>query len=420
MNVAKNTISIEFGDVRKKSLNTPNHFVSHMVEHIAWRLGLSINVGWQDENWRQLGTELGSCISRLSKSSSSGKALGMIDDGSAEVEVVAGSPRVTVKGTEGVDINWFLGLRCEQLDSGKPLMELLEGLSDGLQASTSVVVWNVEDTHHTWEGVFRGVGIALSQIYSPVVELEKAAAAVNADLMREEFNGNAEIQVLERGMHRASVRRGTAETGITVTVDLMNRQANEITIDVDSSIGGAVCDCGAILERFLGGLGASAKIDFKATKLSSSHVVMEDIGLVMGRALLEILKVRMDRHGVNGAGSSLCSDNARPPSVEVGISVEGRKFWRIVPRDGDLRRAKSELIIGGNVMQGLRTEDLDDFLDGLSGGMSASIMVHVRDYSNVDQTWQEIFSGLGAALRMSFAVNPFRRGVPPGVKATLA
>jgi hypothetical protein len=93
---------------------------------------------------------------------------------------------------------------------------------------------------------------------------------------------------------------------------------------------------------------------------------------------------------------------------------------RLVPEDGDYSRLRRDFIIGHDIFRGLRSEDLDDFLDGLSGGLSASIVVHLRDYSKPSEIWPEVFRALGLALRETFAVNPYRRGVPPGVKATLA
>ena len=67
----------------------------------------------------------------------------------------------------------------------------------------------------------------------------------------------------------------------------------------------------------------------------------------------------------------------------------------------------------------MRSEDLDDFIDGLSGGLSGSIMINLIDYKNVESTWVEIFGELGVALKEVFKLNPYRKDVPPGVKATL-
>ena len=413
-------IEFRFGDVREKRIVTNNHFVSHMVEHIAWRMGLSIDLEWPDDRWKELGRTLGEAIRALPGRGEQGSALGMIDDGSAEVSICRGPAKLELRSVDAVDLAWFRSLRCEQITSGETLVDMLEGLAEGLSATIIVTVWNLEDTHHTWEGIYRGIGVALGKIYTPVDSVRQSTAALLEDKRVERSGGQSEIQILEWGANRAVVRRGTAETGILVELDLDSSDDVRIRLDVDESITVPTANAGVILQRFFGALGASATIDFKATKLSSSHVVMEDIGLVVGRALLEIMKVRMARYGVNGAGSSLTAEPKPGTFAEAGVSVEGRKFWRIVPQSGDTATLRREFLLGQNVLGALRSEDLDDFLDGLSGGMSASIMIHLRDFSDPDRAWQEIFTALGTALREAFTVNPYRRGVPPGVKATLA
>ena len=85
-----NTLEIAFGDVRSKRIETPNDFISHMVEHIAWRLGCSIHLRWQNEDWESLGSALGARIRSLTPLRQSAAALGMIEDGSAQVRLDLG------------------------------------------------------------------------------------------------------------------------------------------------------------------------------------------------------------------------------------------------------------------------------------------------------------------------------------------
>jgi imidazoleglycerol phosphate dehydratase HisB len=413
-------MTLLFGDVRKKKIVTPNQFVSHMIEHIAWRMGLSIELEWSTENWKELGRLLGAEIKQFPPNIPSASALGMIDDGSASVAVTLGGSDIEFSAVGDVDLDWFLKSRCEQIDSGKPLIELAQGLSDGLEAQILVQLWSLEDPHHTWEGVYRGIGIALAKIFMPETDRE-AISAIMDDKALEKNQGVGEVTVLEKGINQATVQRGTAETGVIVGINFVASGKSSIRLDVDESIKHSVRDANQLLSIFARAFDVDLSIDFKATKLSSSHVVMEDIGLVLGRALLEIIKVRMEKYGVNGSGSNLNTiADIQEKNVRVGVSIEGRKFWRLVPEDGDFRKFRSSFQIGHNLYAGLRSEDLDDFIDGLAGGMSASIMVHIRDYSKPENVWPEIFESLGMGLRQSFLVNPYRRGVPPGVKATLA
>ncbi|MCI5150447.1 MAG: HAD family hydrolase [Candidatus Electrothrix sp. MAN1_4] len=161
-----NHLTMELGAVTNKQVVTPNDFVSHMVEHIAWRTGCSIDLHWNNNDWFELGTILGASLSGLlDRNISSGAALGMIDDGSAEVSIaLSGQPESVIDAAPCTDLDWFLSLRCEQLKSGKPLTNLLRGVANGLRAKLHIQICSAEDPHHTWEGIFRAIGIALSRI----------------------------------------------------------------------------------------------------------------------------------------------------------------------------------------------------------------------------------------------------------------
>jgi len=417
-----NSIKLQFGDVTRKRIVTPNEFVSHMIEHIVWRLGMSVELESKDQNWRELGKALGSKIGESPLLQENSAAFGMIDDGSAEVVIDTKEASLRMGASKSIDMKWFLGSRCEQLKDGSPLVDLLEGLSEGLSAGISITIVSVEDPHHTWEGVFRAVGIALSRLYTPREDVSAARERIARDAMTFERGPEGELEVLARSLNEATVRRGTAESGVTVRVSFTDKKtAKPWKIEVAESIRESTRDVQKLLGQLADEAGFALDVEFKAKILSSSHVVMEDVGLVTGRALLEVLKLRMEKYGVNGAGSNVQTpEDVGGNAVSVALSVEGRKCWRFVSSDGDIKALKEKFLIGQNVLGTLRSEDLDDFIDGLTGGMTASAMVYLKEYENADETWQKVFRGLGKALREVFDINPYRRGVPPGVKATLA
>jgi HAD superfamily hydrolase (TIGR01509 family) len=409
-----NNAIANFGDVRKKHIATPNEFVSHMIEHIAWRIGSAIDFSWNNDDYFQAGVLLAESISAHPRKADSSACLGMIDDGSAEVliDYSTSTGSLQLEAVGDVSLDWFLGLRCEQIDNGQPLVKLLEGLAAGLSARLLVRVCSVEDPHHTWEGVFRSVGISLSRLYTPFPE---CPPAVDGDIATKE----GDISIRRTGLDVCEVSRATAESDVYVRVDYTRQSENSIVFDVGSSI--SVDGIAPLLSRFAELAGFSLQLKFAATFLSSSHVVFEDAALVIGRALLELLMARMNLTGAQGAGSNIhsasdFSDNA----VGVGVSVEGRKFWSFVPFGQSYSALRRELLIGQNVNNSVRSEDLDDFIDGLSGGLSASIMIHLRKAVDANTAWPMIFDGLGMAIKEAFSPNPYRRGVPPGVKATLS
>jgi HAD superfamily hydrolase (TIGR01509 family) len=410
-----NPLSLQFGDVRQKKILTPNDFVSHAIEHIAWRLGVEIELNWHNNDWWTLGETVGKQIRAFPIQDNAGVALGMIDDGSAEVSIeITESPELRLGAINNLDLDWFLSLRCEQIQSGKPLVELAQGLAQGLGARISIKVCSVEDPHHTWEGVFRSIGIALNNIFTP-----KYPAALPFDSQIDENVSQGEISVLAKSLHYSKVFRGTAESHVVVSVDFSQQHPNTFAFNVAPSID--VSELHRLLEILAKEAGFTIQVEFNATVLSSSHVVLEDTALVLGRALLEILTVRMIEWGVNGAGSSLSTvQDFQAQPIRVGISVEGRKFWKFVPFKVSLDKVRQDFLIGHHVFNHLRSEDLDDFLDGLAGGLACSIIVHIEELVEPNEGWQLLFRNLGKALKEVFALNPYRKGVPPGVKATLS
>ncbi len=413
----ENICELIFGDVRVKEIITLNEFVSHMVEHVAWRLGTTIKLSWNNNNFLAAGKFFGEALRRIPAKDTSAACLGMIDDGSAEVLIHLCSPTSGLRiGAQGdVALDWFLPLRCEQLPNGVALQELLSGLAQGLQAQIDVTICSAEDPHHTWEGVFRAVGICLSRIYSPV----RAVLAPPPLDIKENIRLLGELSVRSVGIDFCEVTRRTAESEVSLSVDFSRRQPSAIHLQVGPSI----CHegFGDLLLALADHAGFSLRLSFTASVLASSHVLFEDAALVMGRALLELLVIRMTLQGTDGAGSNIhTAADLQDLAVGVAVSVEGRKFWSFVPFGESYSELRRRILVGQNVLGTLRSEDLDDFVDGLAGGLAASIMIHVRRPVSPDETWRGVFCGLGTAIAEAFLPNPFRRGVPPGVKGTLS
>ncbi|MCU0614365.1 MAG: HAD family phosphatase [Desulfobacterales bacterium] len=411
-----NRIVLNFGQVTKKRVVTPNDFVSHMIEHIAWRLGCEIDLFWNSNDWKVLGYCLGKEISRFESVHAKGAALGMIDDGSAEVLIdLSASAGLQFEPVAKIDLGWFLSLRCEQLSSGTPLVEMLKGMSQGLDGVFTIRVCNLEDPHHTWEGIFRAVGIALNRIF-PGNTNDHHLIPPTAP---EENVTSGDISITRRSSELCKIERKTAESQVALLVDFSKKTPFKCRFNVSDTIRlEKFCE---LIRLFSEAAGCSIDVDFNATVLSSSHVAVEDTALVLGRALKEILVLRMQTYGVNAAGSSIeTPEDFISQPIRVGVSVEGRKIWKMIPFDGNFTSLRKNFIIGQNVSGDLFSEDLDDFIDGLSGGLGCSIVIHFKEKPDPDIGWKMIFKHLGTAIKTAFEVNPYRKGVPPGVKATLA
>jgi imidazoleglycerol phosphate dehydratase HisB len=381
---------LAFGDVQSKRMETPNDFISHMVEHIAWRLGCSIDLQWPNEDWRSLGSLLGTRIRSFTPRLQSAATLGMIDDGSAEVLIDLGeNDDLKISAGVNTDLEWFLSLRCEQLSTGRDLVELLTGLAKGLGAQILVKVCNFEDSHHTWEGVFRAVGMVLNKLFAPAVNPGLFSSSMETDIDR------GDIIVISRSSYLAEIKRQTAESGLSVCVDFKKQQP--VVFEYEGAPIGhyhgttALEGFRQLLQLVAGEAGFSLQAVFRSKVLSSSHVLLEDTGMVIGKVLREILIKRMMDLGINGAGSSL--QHPRDfchQKISVGISVEGRKSWRFVPLNATNADIRQRLIIGHTIMGGLYSEDLDDFLDGLTWGLGCSLVIHIKELPPAEDAWPMI------------------------------
>ena len=413
-----NHIKLQVGQVTNKHIHTTNDFISHMLEHIAWRMGCSIHLEWDDENWQKLGRALATEIKKLVPLQREAATLGMIDDGSAEVGVeFVETAELSLDAAAVIDVDYFLSLRCEQLASGHPLIELLLGITQGLGARISILIGSLNDPHHTWEGIFRGLGTALGKLYVSPVEIGAFSATIHEGSKRDG------VQLIWSSCQGAEIERETAESKLLVSIDYNAQPGASFSYQgtpIEHYNATALDGLHNLLDRIATACGLHLRVIFTAKALSSSHVLLEDTGMVLGRAVREILVQRMMDQGINGAGSSLTVPaDIGQQAISVGISVEGRKSCLFIPFTADKSMFYKNFILGHTVFGGLYSEDLDDFFDGFSWGLGCSIMIHCKKLVEPEAGWAQLFTHFGSALREVLLPNPSRKGVPPGVKANL-
>lgn len=229
-------------------------------------------------------------------------------------------------------------------------------------------------------------------------------------------HGHLTIKQDESGLVRAA--RETAES--RVVMELMRGQGGQTRARFDVADSIDVSGFPDLLAELCDAADLHLDLDFTATRLSSSHVVLEDVGLTLGAALFQMLTDRMMTTGTNGAGSSLrTADDFDNAPVSASVSVEGRKFLKIVSAT-TMEDMRWRLILGQTLSGNIRSEDIDDFVDALAGGLKGSIFINERTvHTDADAFWRGTFRALGLAIHEALAPNPARKGLPPGVKATL-
>ena len=192
----------------------------------------------------------------------------------------------------------------------------------------------------------------------------------------------------------ATVTRKTAETDVTLSVDLDGRGK----VDVDTGVG--------FFDHMLTLLGRHAMLDLDVKAVGDLHVdahhTVEDVGLTLGQALREALG---DKRGIRRYG------DARLPMDEtlaaVAIDLSGRPFYR-----GDLRLPPAATI--GT----FPAELVAEFLRAFASEAKLTLHVDVVAGGNLHHVAEACFKGLGRALRMAVEPDPRQDGVP-STKGTL-
>jgi imidazoleglycerol-phosphate dehydratase len=195
-------------------------------------------------------------------------------------------------------------------------------------------------------------------------------------------------------MRKAEVRRTTAETGITVRLDLDGTGARDCRTGV------------GFFDHMLDQLARHALIDLAVEAEGDLHIddhhTVEDVGIAIGRALAEALG---DKRGIRRYGACLLPmDEAR---VEAALDLSGRPFlvWDVPftsPRIGTFD-----------------TELVREFFTALA--MNAGMTLHVTRHAgaNSHHVAESAFKAVARALREAVEIDPRGGGAVPSTKGSL-
>ena len=172
---SKMTVVLDFSPIKpdyRSKINTPIPFLNHMIEHIAWRSGVNIEVGCELDRFvlthvicEDLGIALGKAcaeyIRRTDGAYGYGDAIGIIDEAKAETAVSFESRAFFELDCHGLELSDTVeGMDKEDLET------FLEGFAQGASCTMQVDILRGRNGHHIWEAVFRSVGSALFNAFS--------------------------------------------------------------------------------------------------------------------------------------------------------------------------------------------------------------------------------------------------------------
>lgn len=183
------------------------------------------------------------------------------------------------------------------------------------------------------------------------------------------------------------VERKTAETGITVRINLDGTGQSRIRTPLPF--------LSHMLDQIARHGSFDLEVDADGDVEIDGHHTTEDLGIVLGKAVLQALG---DRKGIQRYGAAtLPMDEAL---VRVAMDLSGRPFfvWRL-----DLVKAK---------LGTFDSELAEVFFEGFARSAQANLHVHKLEGSNLHHLIEITFKAFAKALRQATTLDPRASGVP--------
>jgi imidazoleglycerol-phosphate dehydratase len=199
---------------------------------------------------------------------------------------------------------------------------------------------------------------------------------------------------------RIEKERKTRESIITVTVEDGARRNYEINTPL--------AFFNHMIETIAWRGGLNIDVNFKSTNYKLTHVITEDVGITLGRAMAELFQAKL-KDGINMQG---CGMAAIDEALSVcAVSVEGRSNCFVNLTNKKMPMKKVEDTLG---------YDLVAFLEGFAQGLNGTVNIKVLEGTDPHHLWESVFRSLGDAIKMALEENNYRQGLIAGVKGVLA
>ncbi len=198
---------------------------------------------------------------------------------------------------------------------------------------------------------------------------------------------------------KVSLTRVTLESRIDVVIE--DEKKRECEIQTGNKF----------FNHMLAGIASRACLNFdisyEATVAETlDHVIVEDTGLILGRAIREMLDARRPQ-GVNERGSyTVTFDEAL---VTVTLAFDGRAYTFL---RGEVPAMKLEHV------EDILSTSLKQFFEGFAQGSGCVVQLQFWAGEDSHHTWEAAFKAFGEALRESLAPCPYRAGATIGLKGT--
>ncbi len=197
-------------------------------------------------------------------------------------------------------------------------------------------------------------------------------------------------------MNTITVTRKTTESEMTLRLS-----EPPLATDYRAKINTPIIFLNHMIEHIAWRSGFNIETDVKLDKFYLTHVVCEDLGIALGRAVNEYIARNTDV-GVNSYGTGVgIIDEAK---AQCAISFESRSYFDLA--------SKVEIPAEAEDMH---AEDLSVFLDGFAQGARATLHIDIDKGVNSHHIWEAVYRAFGIALGEAMAKNPAKGGRTSGV-----
>ena len=200
---------------------------------------------------------------------------------------------------------------------------------------------------------------------------------------------------LGNNMNTVKVTRKTTESEMSVVLDF-----SPIRSDYREKIKTPIPFLNHMIEHIAWRGGFNIDVSVKLDKFLLTHVICEDLGIAFGKALAEYIN---KTDGVVGYGDAIgIIDEAKAETV---ISFESRALMIIDYHNLEIPAQ----------VEGMDSQDLAVFLDGLAQGASCTLQIDVLRGVNSHHIWEAVFRSVGQALNGVCKIDETRKGMTSGV-----
>ncbi len=202
--------------------------------------------------------------------------------------------------------------------------------------------------------------------------------------------------------NKISVKRKTTESEMSVTLDF-----SPIKPDYRKKIDTTIPFLNHMIEHIAWRSGINIETKVSLSDFTLSHLITEDLGMALGKAVAEFVK-QNTKNGVVGFGDARgMIDEA---IAQTAMSFESRAYFHIDYHDNSLTEC----------VEGMDTQDLETFLEGFAQGANCTLQIDLFRGHNGHHIWEAIYRSFGSCLKNVTFLDSARSGMTSGVAGTIS